>query len=115
MAPIPDGARIGGFVASSLLAPLNQDPATHRWQDDPAEQAASLFQAIAAFMEKVGGTPANILQLTFYVIADEYRRYINPEWLKMFPDPNSRPGRIVVYREFPGHNLFFEASLIAIL
>ncbi len=114
-APIPEGARIGNIVASSLLSAVDRDPETGRWPDDPAAQCASMFKAVEQFMAAAGGTPANIVQLTVYLRDELYRGYVNKEWLKMFPDPNSRPGRVIVYRDFPGHNLYFEVSLIAVL
>jgi enamine deaminase RidA (YjgF/YER057c/UK114 family) len=113
-APIPEGSRIGNVVASSLLHPMDWD--IHDMsRTDPDEQAAELFRAVGKFMENAGGSTDNIVQLTVYLKEEKYRAPINNEWLKMFPDPNSRPGRVIVYRDFPGSNLFFEVSLLAVL
>ena len=113
-APIPEGSRIGNIVCSSLLHAIDFD-IHDMTRTDPDEQAKLLFEAIGVFMETAGGTPDNIVQLTVYLREEKHRASINKEWLKMFPDPSSRPGRIVVYRDFHGSNLCFEVSLIAVL
>ena len=113
-APIPEGSKIGRFVASSLLHPMDWD--IHDMsRTDPDEQAAELFKAVATFIERAGGTTDNILQLTVYLKDEKYRAPINQEWLKMFPNPESRPGRVIVYRDFPNSNLYFEISILAVL
>lgn len=114
-APIPDGAKIGNIVCSSLLSGRDAQTGGEH-PTDPDEQAAALFRNIRTFMELAGGTPDDIVQLTVYLRDEKYRSSINKEWLKMFPDPNDRPGRIVVYREFGAESpLIGEVSLIAVL
>jgi len=113
-APIPEGSKIGNFVASSLLHPMNWD-IHDMTRTDPDEQAAELFKAVDQFMRNAGGTTDNILQLTVYLKDEKYRGAINTQWLERFPTPESRPGRIIVYRDFPNSNLYFEISVIAVL
>ncbi|HZT08516.1 MAG TPA: RidA family protein [Chloroflexota bacterium] len=113
-APIPEGSRIGNVVASSLLHGINWD-VRDMSRTDPEEQAREVFRAVEQFMANAGGTTENIVQLTVYLKDEQYRKAINAEWLKMFPNPESRPGRIVVYRDFPNSNLFFEVSVLAVL
>jgi enamine deaminase RidA (YjgF/YER057c/UK114 family) len=113
-APIPEGSKIGSFVASSLLHPMGWD-IHDMTRTDPDEQAAELFKAVDQFMQNAGGSTDNILQLTVYLKDEKYRGSINTEWLKMFPEAASRPGRIIVYRDFPNSNLYFEISVIAVL
>ena len=114
-APIPDGARIGNVVCSSLLSGRDAQTGGEH-PADPNEQAAALFRNVRAFMEQAGGTPDDIVQLTVYLRDEQYRSAINSEWLKMFPDAQDRPGRIVVYREFRlESSLIAEVSLIAVL
>ena len=50
--------------------------------------------AVARCLEAAGGTPDNILRITFYVRDQAAgRAALNDEWVKMFPDPASRPAR----------------------
>jgi enamine deaminase RidA (YjgF/YER057c/UK114 family) len=44
-------------------------------------------------MEAAGGTTDNIVKMRLMLSDDKYRENLNKEWLKMFPDPNSRPAR----------------------
>jgi enamine deaminase RidA (YjgF/YER057c/UK114 family) len=121
-APIPEGARVGNVIASSLMSGRGEKGMPR----DPDEQAMSMFANLKSFMERAGGTTENIVQLTVYLQDEQYRPSINKAWLDTFPDPNSRPGRIVVYRDFgleraarppePDRpQLFFEISVIAVV
>ena len=136
-APIPDAVRIGNIFASSLL-PGRDMTAGGSTPADPDAQAAAMFRNIRSALEQVGGTPEDIVQFTVYIQGEEYRPPVNKEWLKMFPDPDNRPARIVVYRDFgrertetnresggtPGPQsaipparvpIYFEVSFIAVL
>ena len=114
-APVPGGARIGNVVCSSLLSGRDVQAETPL-PADPDAQAAVLFRNVRSFMEQAGGTVDDIVQLTVYLRDEQYRSAINGEWLKMFPDAQDRPARIVVYREFPGDSpMIAELSLIAVL
>ena len=109
-APIPDGAKIGQFVCSSLLSGRDRER-----PDDPELQAKALFQKIRQFMKEAGGTPDNIVQVTVYLTNEDYRSYVNKEWLEMFPDPDNRPARVVTYREGAGGTTHMLVSLIAVV
>ncbi len=113
-APIPDGVKLGNMVFSSLVAP-SRDPATNAHFPDAERQAESMFQNLEKMLAMAGGTPDNIGQLTLYFKSEDARGPINKEWVKMFPDANDRPARIVVYRDFGSGGLLFEASFIAVL
>jgi len=89
--PIPQGARIGPFVFSSAIAGV--DPTTKQIPPDPSRQVELAFQNVAAFMRNAGGTPDDIIKMTVYVDDDDMRALVNEEWVKMFPDPASRPAR----------------------
>ena len=99
-APIPDGAKVGQIVCSSLLA--GRDPELNAVPEDPELQAQALFRNIRSFMEEVGGTPDNIAQMTVYLRNEDYRSYVNTQWLEMYPDANNRPARIITYRDPEG-------------
>ena len=113
-APIPDGVKVGNMVFSSLVAP-SRDPATNAHFPDAERQAESMFQNIAKMLEMAGGSTDNIAQLTLYFKSEDARGPINKEWVKMFPNSDDRPARIVVYRDFGGSGLLFEVSFIAVL
>jgi 2-iminobutanoate/2-iminopropanoate deaminase len=121
-APIPDGARVGNIIASSLIAGRDEDGTFSR---DPEAQARAMFAYMVTFLERAGATTESVVQLTVYLQDESYRAAMNKAWLETFPDPNSRPGRIIVYRDFGLERarrpdpenapvLFFEISIIAV-
>ena len=52
-----------------------------------------MFNNIRAFMKAAGGSPDNIGIMTVFLKENSYRDSINKEWVKMFPDAESRPAR----------------------
>ncbi|WAH35700.1 RidA family protein [Alicyclobacillus dauci] len=89
--PIPQGARIDKFIFSSAIAGV--DPQTGEIPDDARRQAELVFQHVRTFMETAGGSPENIGRMTIYLQDEMYRDFVNEEWVKMFPNPESRPAR----------------------
>ncbi|MEB3103959.1 RidA family protein [Ferviditalea candida] len=89
--PIPQGAKIDRFVFSSAIAGI--DPDTGEIPEDPAKQVELVFRHVRSFMENAGGTPDDIGKMTVYLQDEQYRDLVNQEWVKMFPDAESRPAR----------------------
>lgn len=89
--PIPQGAKVDRFVFSSAIAGI--DPETGKIPEDPAKQVEMVFQNVRRFMEVAGGSPDDIGRMNVYVQDDQLRELVNQEWIKMFPDPESRPAR----------------------
>ncbi len=101
--PIPGASRIGNLMMSSVIGGRNPDGSG--MPADLAGQIANVFTHIASAMQAAGGAPDNILRITFYVRdAAEGRAALNGEWVKMFPDADSRPARhtIAVPGDGPG-------------
>lgn len=90
--PIPGASRIGNIMMSSVIS--GRDPGADTMPDDLDGQITNIFTHIRNAMEAVGGSPDNILRITFYVRDPATgRAALNGEWLKMFPDESSRPAR----------------------
>ena len=111
-APIPMGCRIGNIVYSSGIS--GHDPDTQTTPSDPAEQAKVVFQNVRRFMQAAGGTPDDIIRVTFHVNDRKMREYLDPEWLAMFPDEHSRPARHAVKAELSART-FFQIEVVAVL
>lgn len=111
-APIPMGSRIGPMVYSSGIS--GHDPGTGQLPADAPTQAQNLFTNIRRFMEEVQGSPDDIIRVTLYMSDDGYRKVLNPEWVAMFPDPDSRPARHALIMPLRGGCLF-QAELVAVL
>lgn len=89
--PVPNACRIGNLVVSSAVHGV--DPATHAQPGDLAGQCANVFANMRAIVEAAGGGTEDIIKVTVYLRDRDNRGPLNTEWLRMFPDPASRPAR----------------------
>jgi 2-iminobutanoate/2-iminopropanoate deaminase len=90
--PIPNASRIGNIMMSSVISGV--DPGTRNLPPDLAGQVANLFTHIRNAVEAAGGSPDSIIKINFYMKDPATgRAALNGEWVKMFPNENSRPAR----------------------
>lgn len=90
--PIPNASRVGNIVMSSVIGGAN--PGTRELPAALDQQVANVFANIRNDIEAAGGTPDDIVKVTFWVKDPaKQRAALNEEWVKMFPDPNARPAR----------------------
>lgn len=76
---------------SSMMSGHDDDGQGHRLPETVEGEAAVLFRHIREFMDAAGGTPADLVQITLYVMDDAYRAAAEEQVVKMFPDPAARP------------------------
>ena len=99
--PIPAGSRIGPLFMSGGIAGKEQH--TGKLAADAEAQCAAMFDNARRLVESAGGTTEQIVKMTIWVKDRGVRDSINREWLKMFPDPASRPVRhVLLYADLPG-------------
>ena len=89
--PIPNASRIGNLVVSGVF--MGRDSRTNATPPDLAGQCALVFRHIRDTVEAAGGTTANIIKVSVWLKDPARRDELNAEWVKMFPDPHSRPAR----------------------
>ncbi|EPZ52842.1 RidA family protein [Alicyclobacillus acidoterrestris] len=89
--PIPTAIKIGNMVYTSAI--IGSDPETGEMPETVEEEVANLFRYMREIMELAGGSVDDIAHLTVLVTDREYKKIVNVEWLKMFPDENNRPTR----------------------
>ncbi len=90
--PIPNACRIGNIVMSSVIGGAN--PGTRELPATLEEQVANVFANIRHDIEAAGGSVDDIIKVTFWVKdPPQQRQALNSEWVKMSPDPASRPAR----------------------
>ncbi|WAH37980.1 RidA family protein [Alicyclobacillus dauci] len=89
--PIPTAVKIGNMVYTSAI--IGSDPETGEMPQSVEEEVANLFHYMREIMELAGGTTDDIAHLSVSVTDREYKKVVNVEWLKMFPDENNRPAR----------------------
>jgi enamine deaminase RidA (YjgF/YER057c/UK114 family) len=91
--PIPNASRIGNIIVSGLIR--GADPATGKLADTLERQCAFMFQHMREAVEAGGATVEDIIKVTVWM-KELTRKPINDEWVKVFPDPTSRPARQVM-------------------
>ena len=90
--PIPNACRIGNIIMSSVIGGSN--PGARELPPTLEAQIANVFGYIRSAVEAAGGKPEHIVKINFFVKDPAMQREaLNAEWVKMFPDPNSRPAR----------------------
>ena len=111
-APIPAAVRIGNLVFSSAIG--GRDPETGQYPDRPEEQAKHAFRTMAALVRSAGGDVDDIAHVTVYLRDPAHKKYVDDEWISMFPDPDDRPTRHAVPVD-RGGAMLVQLEIIAVL
>ena len=91
--PIPNAARIGNTIVSGLIRGV--DPATAILPPTVEQQCAFMFHHLRRTVEAGGASIDDIIKLTVWMKPLQ-RKPVNDEWVKMFPDPATRPARQIM-------------------
>jgi enamine deaminase RidA (YjgF/YER057c/UK114 family) len=89
--PIPNACRIGNLVMSSVI--IGTDPVSGEMPPDMETQCSNMFVHVRGIAETAGGSTDDIIKMTVWLKNLNDRAALNEEWLRMFPDPASRPAR----------------------
>jgi 2-iminobutanoate/2-iminopropanoate deaminase len=92
--PIPAASRIGSLLMSSVIS--GRDPISGALPPTIEDQCAQMFRVVRQIVEAAGGTPASIIKMTVWLRDPGNRDALNAEWVRLFPDPASRPARHTV-------------------
>lgn len=110
--PIPTAVKIGNMVYTSAI--IGSDPETGEMPESVYDEVANLFYYMKEIMELAGGSTDDIAHLSVYVTDREYKKVVNVEWLKMFPDENDRPARHTTVKDLRG-GLRVQIEMTAVL
>ena len=110
--PIPEGAKLGDLLFSSLLAPGD---ASGEEGKGTIPAAMALFKRIGALLQAAGGSPENLVNLAVYVLDDADRQSINTAWLKMLSVPTERPARHILNVAPKGVRGPFAVNFLAVI
>jgi enamine deaminase RidA (YjgF/YER057c/UK114 family) len=92
--PIPAGCRIGNLLMTGVIT--GKDARTGKRPDTLEAECAAVFEHVREIVQAAGMTTQNIIKMTVWLKDDSDRRALNAEWVKMFPDPQHRPARMVM-------------------
>ena len=98
--PIPNASRIGNLLMSGVI--LGRDPSTAEMPASLEAQCVNMFAHMKAIVEAGGGSTDDIVKMTVWLQDRSQRGPVNTEWLKMFPDPHSRPARHALQMDMDG-------------
>jgi len=91
--PIPNASRIGNIIVSGLIRGI--DPVMEIFPPTVEQQCAFMFMHMRRTVEAGGARVEDIIKVTFWM-KELQRKPVNDEWVKMFPDPASRPARQIM-------------------
>ena len=97
--PIPAAAVHKGILISSVIS--GKSVVTGSYSKNKVEQVSLVFKYIKKIVIEAGGTVQDIIKMDLYFSDKSDRSIVNPEWVKMFPDPNKRPARHAQIAELP--------------
>lgn len=110
--PIPVATRVDNIVYSGGISGYDVDKGD--FVDGVEEQVELCFTYVRRTIEAAGGSPDDIVRMTFYMKSSETRKAVNVEWLKMFPDEEDRPARHAINYEMPA-NKHLICDFVAVL
>lgn len=110
--PIPAACRIGGLVYSGSIQ--GTDPATGKYGDSLEAQCEFMFQQVVRIVEAAGGSAGDIVRMTVWMKDRTRRDALNGPWLRLFPDPQSRPARHTMNADLDGGKLV-ECDFVAVI
>ena len=93
VSPIPNASRIGNILVSGLIRGV--ESGTSSLAPTLERQCALMFAHMRQTAEAGGATVEDIVKVTFWM-KQLSRPPINHEWVRMFPDPASRPARQIM-------------------
>ena len=97
--PIPAAAVHKGILISSVIS--GKSVVTDSYSKNKVEQVSLVFEYIKNIVIEAGGDVQDIIKMDLYFSDKSDRSIVNPEWVKMFPDPNKRPARHAQIAELP--------------
>ncbi|SAI51891.1 endoribonuclease [Bordetella ansorpii] len=110
--PIPAACRVGAMLYSGSIQ--GTDPADGAYGDTLERQCELMFDHVRRIVEAGGGSLDRIAKMTVWMRDRGQRAALNAVWLRVFPDPQSRPARHTMRADLDGDKLI-ECDFIAVL
>lgn len=109
--PIPLATIVGNVLVTGGIAGI--DPANGEVPVDPAGEVRQAFANLEAVLEAADATPDDVAKITVFVVDRSIREHINPVWMRLFPDEESRPARHTLETALPaGYRIQIECLAV---
>lgn len=111
--PIPAACRVGDVIMTSGVFGLDIESGI--LPDDVCEQAKLMFANLEKILQAGGSGFDDVVKMTVYVKVPDARTAVNDQWLKSFPDSNSRPARHTFQNDHLPANMVVQCDAVAIV
>jgi 2-iminobutanoate/2-iminopropanoate deaminase len=109
--PIPQAVEKDGLLVTGGIS--STDPATGNRPADLEDEVRQVYANIRAILDAAGFSAEDVVKVTFFVADAATRPLLNPGWIALFPDPESRPARHTLRQELSAGQRV-QAELLAI-
>ena len=92
--PIPAGCRIGNLLMTGVIS--GKDARTGKRPETLEAECAAVFEHVREIVAAAGMTTGDIIKMTVWLKDPSDRTALNVEWVRMFPDREHRPARMVM-------------------
>ena len=89
--PVPNAAVHRGLLVTSGI--LGKELETRTYPADKARQFDLVFQYLQAILEEAGAGLQDVIKLDLYFADKSDRPLANSHWVRLWPNPGSRPAR----------------------
>jgi 2-iminobutanoate/2-iminopropanoate deaminase len=109
--PIPLAVEKDGLLVTSGIG--STDPATGKRPSDLEDEVRQVYANLRAVLDAAGFAAEDVVKVTFFVADAATRPLLNPGWVELFPDPESRPARHTLRQELSAGQRV-QAELLAV-
>ena len=88
--PIPHASVLKGLMVSSSISGADKNG---EYSEDKEKQIKSAFNNMKQVLEEGNASFDDVIKFDLYFSDKNDRKFVNPIWLKLFPNENSRPAR----------------------
>ncbi|MFC0529540.1 RidA family protein [Phytohabitans kaempferiae] len=98
--PIPMACRVANLVFSSAVS--GRDPADGTRPGEVEREVELAFGNVAEVIRRAGASVDDVAEMTVLVSDESIRKLVDQYWVRMFPDPASRPARHTTVQQLRG-------------
>ena len=88
--PIPHASVLKGLMVSSSISGADKNG---NYSEDREKQIINAFNNMKKVLEEGNASFDDVIKFDLYFSDKSDRKFVNPIWLKLFPNESSRPAR----------------------
>jgi len=95
--PLPLAVKVANMLYTSRIR--GRDPDTGKIATTMEREVDLIFDSLREILELAGGNMDGLALMKLFVNDVEHEREFDAHWLRLFPDPRSRPARYTYYMD----------------